>query len=44
MKKEGCKPEKATFNTPIDDAYGRCGSGEQALGILQWHVMGWIHT
>jgi pentatricopeptide repeat protein len=29
MKKEGCKPEKATFNTPIDDAYERCGSAEQ---------------
>jgi pentatricopeptide repeat domain-containing protein 1 len=32
MKKAGCEPEKATFNTLID-AYGRCGSSEQALGI-----------
>lgn len=32
MKKSGFEPEKATFNTLIE-AYGRCGSSDQAMGI-----------
>lgn len=32
MKKAGFEPEKATFNTLIE-AYGRCGSSDQAMSI-----------